>query len=56
MPHPEQRLEDIPPHWPKSFQHDGRDLAMPANRSVSEYMRVKKKIYTSHRRNLSFFK
>jgi hypothetical protein len=45
MPHPEQRLEDIPPHRPQSFQRDARNLAMTANRSVSEYMRVKKKIY-----------
>lgn len=45
MPHPEQRLEDNPPHWLESFKRDARNLAMTANRLVSEYMRVKKKIY-----------
>lgn len=44
MPHPEQRLEAIPPHRPQSFKRDVRNLAMTANRSVSEYRRVEKKI------------
>jgi hypothetical protein len=41
MPHPEQRLEDIPPHWLESFKRDARNLAMSDNRSVSECSRVR---------------
>jgi hypothetical protein len=41
MPHPEQRLEDIHPHWLESFKRDARNLAMSANRSVSECSRLR---------------